>query len=262
MSGSFINTLPANIRRQLQLCGITTDSQLAQGEASAICQDLQKAAKLFPEEEIQLSETDICNYIDRAKSLVNIRKNSPADISTKQQALRQEFIQSVSLNDGSASSHSRTSSRRRLKEKISAAEKHKHSGGFISAGHPFTLWLGALACILVPLFMLSLLLIPNMLLLSDFRPLGKIDELYAIIPIVLILPYILTVRLVRCSVCHMNIFTFRKYPFHSKAHRLPLLGVPIATALHVLFFFRFTCPACGTKQKLFRRRHRMHSRVR
>ena len=68
--------------------------------------------------------------------------------------------------------------------------------------------------------------------------------------------YFVFMNISLCSVCHMKLFTFRHYARNRQAHRLPLLGSCLATALRIAFTMRFRCPACGTLQVLTRSSHR------
>lgn len=56
----------------------------------------------------------------------------------------------------------------------------------------------------------------------------------------------------RCSVCGIQIFSFglKEINYNHKAHHIVLLGHNIPTALHVLLFKWFRCPACGTSQRI------------
>ena len=89
--------------------------------------------------------------------------------------------------------------------------------------------------------------------------LGVIKNASSAIPLALflsgVLPYILIVRKTKCSVCNMPVLSMASYPRNKFAHRFPLLGYTIPTALHIIFFWWYRCPACGTPQKLLKRKH-------
>lgn len=245
---SLLSTLPQSTRHQLELCGITSDEQLAAGLVGTIYQELQAAKKFFPDEQFDLTESELARIINKAREIngapEKLLKPLPPTTAKKEEARAAaetaEFLQ-----------------------QIKPTAKQKINRGAITCGHPFLLLFGALVTLLVPLFLVSLVGFPYMLLYSDYRPLGDGELIYLLIVVLLILPHLCVVRMIHCSVCHMNIFTFRNYPYHSKAHKLPLLGVPVATALRILFCWRYTCPACGTPQKLFgkRSRHRHSHRA-
>lgn len=263
MSNSFYSTLPADIQRQLKLCGVTSDKQLAAGIAPTIYQELKAAANFFPGETISLTEAQISELIRKAADFTGISVKDTAPTLLKEKTPAPPVIHSVvkiqAPKDDEAEelpSIKNTAFQKHLK----SANHYKSEGKAITSGHPVALWFGALACSLVPLFLITLISSPFILLQSGFSAVENIDLIYAVLIVALILPHLIMVRLVHCSVCHMNLFTFRNYPYHSKAHRLPLLGVPVSTALRILFTFHFTCPACGTKQKLFGKHKRHHSR--
>lgn len=263
MPDSFFSTLPAEVQHQLNLCGITSDEQLAAGYAATIYQELQTAARLFPGECIRLTEAEISELIRKAAEYVGIPVQDKPSAKPVTTDSAPEFIYKTArisvpredepLRPSGAENNS-------FQNLLKSANRHVSEGKAVSSGHPFALWFGALACALVPLFFICLCLSPFVLLRTDFPLQQEFDASYALLLIVLILPHLIMVRLVHCSVCHINLFTFRSYPHHRDAHRLPLLGVPASTALRILFTFRFTCPACGTKQKLFGRHKHRHSR--
>lgn len=262
MPTPFITSLPQNTQRQLKLCGITTDMQLAIGVADKLRQELLTAKELFPEEDIRLTETELEELILKAREITGIpeerQKYIPPAIEQPQFLPIEDELE---INDPEQEEAQLAAETEAFLGQLKRSGKHNGERRPITCGHPFLLLFGAFATILVPFFILSLIGLPYILLLSDYRPLGNDEVVYSVLAFLLIVPYLIMVRLVHCSVCHMNTFTFRNYPHHSKAHRLPLLGVPISTALRIIFFLRYTCPACGTEQKLFgkRSRHR-HSR--
>lgn len=259
MSDSIIPSLSSEIRHQLKLCGITSDSQLAGGDAKVLHSELRMAAELFPEEKITLTEQTINSIIREAQKIHGIPEKAP----TKETAPVNLFPAEIKLENEEVhekiSTEQQTAEKAEFRRGLKRASHRSTSGGAITSGHPFTLLAGAVAAILVPIFILSMIGIPYLLLVSDYRTFGNKEAIYLFLCFALIIPHLIMVRLAHCSVCHMNIFTFRNYPHHKKAHRLPLVGTAVATALHLLFRFRYVCPACGTEQKLFgKRRRHMH----
>lgn len=265
MAETLFSTIPPHIRRQLELCGITSDAQLAGGVASLIRQDLQTAKLFFPEEDISLTEEELETLIHQAKTIYGLPEIQQEPLPPVKPL--PEFAKVVTiveeesiLSTAEQDEAEQAAETEAFLEQLKSTGKHKGSRVPITCGHPFLLLFGAFATLLIPFFMLSLIGLPYMFLLSDYRPLGENELIYILIAFSLVIPHLLTVRLVHCSVCHMNFFTFRNYPYHSKAHKLPLLDVPISTALRIIFFLRYTCPACGTEQKLFgKRSHKRHS---
>lgn len=256
MTDSVILSLSPEVRHQLKLCGITTDAQLAGGKAEVLIGELRMAAKLFPEEKITLSEETIDSIIREAQKIHVIpekvqQRETPSVVlfPAKPEPANEE-------DDENEATEQQSLERAEFRRGLKKAPHRSGSRGAITSGHPFTLLTGAFAAVLVPLFMLSLIGIPYLLLVSDYRSFGDKEAIYLFICFALIIPHLIMVRLAHCSVCHMNIFTFRNYPHHSRAHRLPLVGVAVATALRIIFCFRYVCPACGTEQKLFGKRSR------
>lgn len=265
MADSLFSTIPPHIRHQLKLCGITTDDQLAGSIVSVIRQELQTAKFFFPEEDISLTDAELEALICKAQEFIGLSEiplEPPTPVKTLPEFVEvvpfigEEAIPSTAEQD-EAEQAAETEA---FLEQLKTTGRQKGVRRPITCGHPFLLLFGAFATLLLPFFILSLIGLPYMLLLSDYRPLGEDEIIYIVVAISLVIPHLIMVRLVHCSVCHMNIFTFRNYPYHSKAHNLPLLGVPLSTALRIIFFLRYTCPACGTEQKLFgKRSHLRHS---
>lgn len=264
MPGSLISSLSPETQRQLKFCGITTDEQLAAGLADTIYQELQTAKEFFPEEKFDLTESELAHIISKAREI----NGTPEKLLEPLPPVK-PLVTELPPDESTLESTARVEEARGAAEtaeflqQINPTPKQKINRGAITCGHPILLLCGAFATILVPLFLASLIGLPYMLMLSDYRPLGDEEIVYILVAILLILPYLILVRNVHCSVCHIHVFTFRHYQYHSKAHRLPLLGVPITTALKIIFSWRYTCPACGTPQKLFgkRSRHRHSHRA-
>lgn len=257
MYTSFFPTLPQDTQRQLKLCGITTDAQLAAGVADRLHQELMAAKELFPGEDIRLTKAELETLIQKAREITGIPEERQGYIPPViEQPKSLPIEDEIEINAPKQEEAELAAETEAFLGQLKRSGKHKGERRPITCGHPFLLLCGAFATILVPFFILSLIGLPYILLLSDFRPLGNEEVVYSLLAFLLIVPYLIMVRLVHCSVCHMNTFTFRNYPYHSKAHRFPLLGVPISTALRIIFFLRYTCPACGTEQKLFGKRSR------
>lgn len=259
MDDYFFPTIPQATLRQLELCGITSGIQLASGDAATLWQELQAAKALFPEEDIRLTEEELESLIRKAKEVHGEpmqpkKQQAPVkplpEFASVVPFVGEEPIPSTAEQD-EAQQAAETEA---FLEQLKSTGRQKRTRRPVTCGHPFLLLFGAFATVLIPFFMLSLIGVPYMLLLSDYRPLGEEEIVYILVAFALVIPHLATVRMVHCSVCHMHTFTFRNYQHHSKAHRFPLLGVPISTALRIIFFLRYTCPACGTEQKLFGKR--------
>lgn len=123
---------------------------------------------------------------------------------------------------------------------------------------PFRTWLGALAALLLLVSTLSAMALITLMLLNGER--GWPIILLCFGPWLLAMALYLSLALPRkCSVCRAPIFSFKKYTRNKAAHHIPLLGYVFATALHVLLFNWFRCPACGSAQQLGGKRHPHHA---
>lgn len=242
MNDSSLRWLPEDMRRQLATCGITTETQLAACSVASLQRDLRQASEFFPNETYNLTADELAEVINRAQRHTKIALPASAPNPARKHSLIQ--VQDMQF---------RTTPDYKEQERKKGRRKFA-----ISSGHPFLLLFGAASALLVPLAIASVIFIPYMLLATDYRPLGKEVTFYILIPFVMLIPHLMTVFLTHCSVCHMRIFSYRKYPHHSNAHHIPLLGVVPATALRILFTFHFTCPACGTAQKLFGKKSKSH----
>ena len=114
-------------------------------------------------------------------------------------------------------------------------------------------------CTLFLLIPLGSVVVFPYLMLTDNMPDVPLWLLAVIVFVVPCLAYICIARRATCPVCHMRIFRYAHYTRNRAAHHLPLLGYNFATALHLLFFWRYNCPGCGTPIKLLGAKgHRTH----
>lgn len=233
MPDSLISTLPETTRRELSICGITTDAQLERTAPARIWQDLQTARRFFPDESFALTLQDIEKIVATLHRKETGRKEqvSPPQAAVAPHAEETDFRHSLQT-----AGQSRRKSRR---------------NNYITHRAPLLSFLGAITALLMPMFFLALIGAGYLLLFTDERPLGNNPYIYMAAPLVFLIPHLLMVRFARCSVCHMPLFAYKPYSHHKRAHHIPLLGVAFSTALHVLFLLRFRCPACGTAQRLY-----------
>lgn len=118
---------------------------------------------------------------------------------------------------------------------------------------PVSTTLGAAIVVLCFLSTLFSILLSGYMLLNDER--GWLIICLCFVPWTLFFILYLSVAHSRkCSVCRTHLFSFRQYTRHKQAHHITLLGYVLATALHILLFRWFRCPACGSAQQLKRRR--------
>lgn len=232
MPDSLISTLPEAVRRELSICGITSDAQLERTSSARIWQDLQAARRFFPDETFTLTQQDL------EKLFSTLHREEPDN--KEQVTPPHSNVSPTKTEDFCHTLQSAGQSRR----------KARHNS-CITHRQPVLSFLGAITAVLMPMFFLSLIGAGYLLLFTDERPLGDNPYIYMVAPLVFLLPHLIMVRIARCSVCHMPLFAYKPYSHHKRAHHIPLLGVAYSTALHVLFLLRFRCPACGTGQRLY-----------
>lgn len=259
-------------RSDLELCGITAPEQLGRISAEQLWADLQKAQSFFPEHRLSLTP-------QRIARLCPAQPEAPAEQPAAAEPQQQKEItawdelrplQTPKINAAfkrrTGASHTDSHDgtievidRERgvpvkKVEKINGLSKHFHA---VHCTHSWRTYFGALATLLVFPALIGLIAVPVLLLTDQAPTLSPL--LYGAGFAALVIPYLIYVHMATCSVCHMNIFSFKAYTRNRAAHHLPLLGYTFATALHILLFFQYRCPACGTQQKLFgRHRGRPH----
>lgn len=247
----------------LRLCGISSPEQLQHADAAAVWADLQKAQEFFPRHRITLTEArlqQICGGKEQAEEERPVDKEAeawdnliirPTRISTTgfKSKRHSHSVPQVQENQPlpQADKIEESAENSRKMQRVHGLSKDFHA---IHCNHSLTTYIGAFTTLLVPLAFASMIVTP-ILLLNGGDP--KTVSFYGVAVMLLALPHMVFSRMALCSVCHMRIFTFANYTRNKAAHRLPLLGYTLATALHILIFMQFRCPACGTTMKLFGR---------
>ena len=267
----YLDALSEVERSELQLCGITEDAQLRKTTVARLWKDLQQALEFFPDMEFVLTEERLKQILSEAPEIIaegqEIEQTAPMTntLIIERQPAKSDFFHTVSMEGRDANMNPQTTAERIMHaEKVNGLSRDFHA---ICCNHPHRVYMGAAATALLLPAMISLVLIP-ILLVYGYEPLGKDPKMYGVAFGALILPYFFFLHLAHCSVCHIKLFTFRPYPHHMGMHNLPILGPTFATALHILVFFQFRCPACGTQMKLFgrssskRRRTKKEIRIR
>lgn len=250
---SFNDLTPAE-KEELALCGITTEEQLHRCSAETLLQDLDNLKEFFPHRTLVLTEgrvQEICKESneeeEEAPARISDFRLQPTDHLPATQFKRKRNLRAELEKDRkNPSDHERLNRSHGL-------SKHFHA---IHCSHPWRVYIGAFATLLLLIPFFALLTIPAMLLTGDLNS-GK-PIYFAAAFMVLVLPWLLIARNAQCGVCHIPLYRFGNYPHNRDAHHLPLLGYTIPMALHILFLFWFRCPACGTPMKLFGRAHHHH----
>lgn len=140
-------------------------------------------------------------------------------------------------------------------DKNSEAEKRSLMGYIRKKGirnlHPLQVLLGALSV----LFLASSVLFSLYTFLpyfdqEEYKNLAQWEKFLPLSFLFGIFAYLLFSFTSRCSVCRHPLFRLKKMAINHQAHSIPLLGIIISLALHIVLFRWFRCPACGSAQKL------------
>ena len=269
MSDEFLSTLPEAEQKALALCGITDARQLAKISPKDLHQELEQAREIFSGQipdgvlgEARLA--DICQAARRATS------SFPETDEEESQALASERILSRVTVYGTEtrSKEAEFFVRREPTESVflkdikqktdvvtdldpAKAERGKSMRfSTIRCGHPITVYVGAFATILlIPAGLIVLALLWQVVTQGSTLPPERLGAGMGVVLLILVFYFIMNYH-ARCTVCHIHIFSLRKYPRNKYAFRIPLLGYSLSTALRIFFTLKFTCPACGTKLKL------------
>lgn len=271
-----LTNLTAAELEDLKLCGITSPAQLKRFSAAAVWADVQKAREFFPNHRFALTEERLqqicCGEEEQEVFETKLNKGASAWDNLVIQATRTSTTgfkrrhhrgeqpdapqqeaptvqQDSPLSQAEALDAEELAEDIRPAQRVSGLSKNFHA---IHCNHSWATYFGAIAAWLVIPSLAAMVLVPVLLLNG-----GDTQKVitYGVVAILLGVPHVFLSRMATCSVCHIGIFSFRNYPRNKAAHHLPLLGYTLATALHVLLFFQFRCPACGTQMKLFGRHH-------
>lgn len=268
MNDNLSDFLSAGEIRDLALCGITTPDQLKKVKAETLWQDLQKAQEFFPDHRLTLTQSRLARICgEGAAEAAPVKRYQQSatwanlDMKARGQVLAQmkyphqveEAEAEEEDDDDITEDDEQLGLPIKKAQHVSGLSKSFHA---VHCTHSWLTYFGALATVLLIPAICCLGIVPTMLLQGIVAE--PIHLVYAgAACFVLMLPYIIYSRITTCSVCHMRIFSFKNYGRNRAAHHLPILGYTIPTALHILLFFQYRCPACGTTQKLFARsRHR------
>lgn len=279
MSDEFLSTLPEAEQKALSLCGITDARQLAKISPQALLQELEQARSIFqgdiPDsllDEAHLAE--LCTAASQATSTFpdtaeqesemlatnRIRSNVTVYGARPQQRdeefyVRHQPTESAFLKDI-----------KQTKDLVTNLDPAKAERGksmrfsTIRCGHPVVVYVGAFATImLIPAGLIVLALLWQVVTHGNTLPPERLGIGMAIVMAILAFYFLMNYH-ARCTVCHINIFSLRKYPRNKYAFRIPLLGYSISTALRIFFTLKFSCPACGTKLRLSGRNSHHHKR--
>lgn len=255
----YISTLPETERKVLAVCGISSAEQLSRISPEKLCEEIEQARHLFGEELPAISKERlelICSNCAPAQGAqVAVQKNKLSegdDLFTRN-------VPELKLRNGSHHRKVEDSETAGTIRELTHEEAEKHKkhiiskSGAIRCTRPLRTFVSAVLLIWTYVAILGAIAYTTALLL------GTLKNASMYIPAGLflagVLPYLLIVRKTKCSVCNMPALSMANYPRNKHAHHFPLLGYTIPTALHIIFFWWYRCPACGTPQKLLKSKH-------
>jgi hypothetical protein len=231
---SFNNLTPQE-REELALCGISSAAQLQKCTPEQLIHDLRQAQQFFPNRTFTLTEERICRLIpDSAPA-------EPATFCSETPTLGIPAVNEATPTIG-YKFHAIPGTRGSGKKGKRMSEiSHRP----VRCTHPFLTLIASFSVLFLIIPLLSIIAFPILIVLENMPDIPV--ELLGVF--ILVLPWLLYVFFVSratCPVCHMRIFRFVHYNRNRAAHRLPLLGYNLTTALHVLLLWRYNCPSCGT----------------
>lgn len=255
---NYILTLPPAEQKALAVCGIYKEEQLLNVSIETLIAEMEQAAEYFPEEIRVLTRDRLFEIYRSARAQ---QPDEEPETTLQESDESPHFTRAlpplVHRHGGKHHKQGRPKCDVIDITKAAAAEDEpstvRKSNAICNTRPGRTLFS---AFIYIVLSISSILL-----LIAAFRFFMELEEPITLFMVGLIfapslLLYICYTRKTRCPVCNMGIFSLHNYPRNKHAHHLPLLGYTLATSLHIIFFFWFRCPACGTAQKIFKRRHR------
>lgn len=267
MSDEFMGSLPESESKALTLCGITTTRQLANITPQDLLKELEQAHSFFPNDipDELLNEKRLAEICGGARNQVysfpetseeegaRLASNRIADnvrmFGAKAENKDDDFVVGhVPVDTGIPDAPVQQT------EPVSSFDHAEEERGksmrfsTIRCGHPITVYVGAIATLLlIPAFCLLVGIVVTVM--GKGLTQSQLNLALAGVIAILIFYFVMN-AIARCTVCHINIFSLRAYPRNKYAFRIPLLGYTFSTALRILFTMKFTCPACGTKLKL------------
>lgn len=275
----YITTLPEAERQALAVCGVYKQEQLMRVSAETLSAEMSQAAEFFPDKirPISLERLrliyQLAHVETEAESNAVKLEDSPAEVVSPiippKNNRMEESDDEIIRNMPTLAIKKRVSRSRKLNQNQSEIDlmslkempdeapqvsRIYRKNNAICNTRPVRTYFSALLYVTMIAAIITILVLTGRLMLG-------IDEVVnfilfgSLIPLA-ILPYMFFIAKTRCPVCNMNLFTLRKYTRNRQAHEMPLLGTNLTTALHIIFFFWFHCPACGTSQKLYKKRRR------
>ena len=269
MSDEVLKTLPEAEQKALSLCGITDARQLAKISPQDLHRELEQARSIF-QGDIPDSLLDEAHLAELCTAASQATSTFPDTAEQESEMLATDRIrpnvtvygaQSQHRDDEFFVRHQPTESAflkdiKQTKDPVTNLDPAKAERGksmrfsTIRCGHPVVVYVGAFATVmLIPAALIVITLLWQVVTQGNQLPPERLGTGMAVVLAILAFYFLMNFH-ARCTVCHIHLFSLRKYPRNKYAFRIPLLGYSISTALRVFFTLKFTCPACGTKLKL------------
>ncbi len=266
MSTYLFDQLGPKTRSTLQSVGIVNDKQLAEIHPDILIRDIKHYYLYFPDlsQHIELEQIPrLCETAREICEAQNIEIVSPTLRASREVGGVKAAVISHSIIDNIEPTAPAKDRSMNIPDELEIQKakniKHKRDiykqeiGNAIRYRRSFSCYIGAIAtCIIYPI-VVSALLFPVLMYFVPSLTM-QMAKLYMGGAFLLWLIYYFCSPLFRCQVWYINIFSVRRFPRHRHAHRFPFFNTAIPTALVVMTRLWFRCPACGTSQKLFKRK--------
>ncbi len=260
MYDTIYQRLDPKLQKALQSLGITDDVKIAQIHHEVLAHDLENLWQYFPEQRIELEAGQLERLCSTTRMLLDkdgifYRKpKAPAKaVEDFEQIAPQQYVEKKINFPAVNPTESDNEQFRAALPKKNLRNVHKNTlGHAIRFRRSFSCYFGAFAvCVLYPAIIATFLL-PAVMMFVDI-PFDIVIKIVIAVFVAYII-FAMMGNLFRCQVCFINIYSLRNFPRHRHAHKAPFIKSAIPTALSVIFRFWFRCPACGTAQKLFRKK--------
>jgi len=270
------------IRVLLEHIGITRAERFAKKDCADIWKDINIFFAYFPKHKFDISKEDIQQA--QLEIIKQIKIHEAASIQEKEHNTHIQSNDSLAfgiLNENSLFNERNTTPLERSLEKRTSYPSQTPEGMPIDSENKFTLcqienasqqnqgktlkhgrqhairakrpiwtYFMAVATVFAFLIIASLFLLP----IIAYFSLITADELFSAVIISLIYLGIYSIfsRFTNCEICLCHTFTLGKFTYSKYAHNYLFLGIPLSTALHIIFTTWYRCPACGSAKKLFK----------
>ncbi len=262
----YISSLPQSEQKALAVCGIYKDQQLTRIPIQTLIAEMEQAAQFFPDDIIPLSPERLADIYHHAAHHT-VEEETPIEVEQQEEETPKAAVEDdekmfagtlPTLELRHHSGRKRRSASTRCIDLTKRDESNAtdlqifHKENAIYNTRPVRTYFSAFFFILGVLSLVTFVVMAARLIMHIDEEVNYI--LFAVLLVLGIFPYFMYTIKTRCPVCNMNIFSLRNYTRNAHAHYFPVLGFTLSTALHIFFLFWFRCPACGTSQKIAKKR--------